>query len=257
MTEAAFFKTIGRGGVVPVALVVGWELLTHYHLVNTHILVRPELVLASAIELVREGDLAKHLFSSLARDLAGFLAGSLAGLLVGGVMGGWRISERLFGPSFHAAKQVAVFAWIPLISVWFGTGETAKVLFIALAAFYPVAVNTYEGIRSVSRDYLEVTKVFRFARRQVWQKAIWPSALPSIFAGLHLALIYSWLGTLGAEYLLAAAPGVGNLMIDGRERFAMDQVLLGVILAGIIGFALSAVASLAEGHIVRWRIRGV
>jgi sulfonate transport system permease protein len=257
MSQAGSFKAVLRGVVVPVGLVVAWELSTRYHLVNTHILVRPELVLTSAIELVHQGDLANHLLSSLGRDLGGFAAGSLAGLVVGGVMGVSRISERIFGPSFHAAKQVAIFAWIPLISVWFGTGETAKVLFIALAAFYPVAVNTYEGIRSVAREYIDVAKVFRFNRWQVWRRAIFPSALPSIFAGLHLALIYSWLGTLGAEYLLAAGPGIGNLMIDGRERFAMDQVLLGVILAGIIGFALSGVASLAEGHVLRWRVRGI
>jgi sulfonate transport system permease protein len=195
--------------------------------------------------------------SSLGRDLAGFFAGSFAGLLVGAVMGASRTSERLVGPTFHAAKQVAVFAWIPLISVWFGTGETAKVLFIALAAFYPVAVNTYEGIRSVAREYIDVTAVFRFTPWQIWQKAIFPGALPSIFAGLQLALIYAWLGTLGAEYLLAAAPGIGNLMIDGRERFAMDQVILGVILAGIIGFSLSSLASLVESHFLRWRVQNV
>jgi sulfonate transport system permease protein len=170
-------------------------------------------------------------------------------------MGASRLGERFIGPSFHAAKQVALFAWIPLMSVWFGTGETAKVVFIALAAFYPVVVNTQEGIRSVGREYFEVARVFRFSRWQLWQRVILPGALPSIFTGIHLALIYSWLGTLGAEYLLAAGLGIGNLMIDGRERCAMDQVLLGVILAGFIGSALNSAASLAEAHLLRWRVR--
>jgi sulfonate transport system permease protein len=257
MERALSFKDTGRGLVVPILLFVAWGIATRYNLVNARILVRPALVLSSAAALLRGGDLTNHLLSSLGRDLAGFFAGSFAGLLVGAVMGASRTSERLVGPTFHAAKQVAVFAWIPLISVWFGTGETAKVLFIALAAFYPVAVNTYEGIRSVAREYIEVTTVFRFTPWQIWRKAIFPGALPSIFAGLQLALIYAWLGTLGAEYLLAAGPGIGNLMIDGRERFAMDQVILGVILAGMIGFALSSLASLVESHFLRWRVQNV
>jgi sulfonate transport system permease protein len=129
------------------------------------------------------------------------------------------------------------------------------VVFIALCALCPVVVNTHEGVRSVSREYVELARVFRFSRLQSFRKVILPAALPSIFSGLHLALIYSWLGTLGSEYLLAPAPGIGNLMIDGREALAMDRVLLGVIIAGLVGFALNALAAAAEGQFLRWRAR--
>jgi len=244
-----------RGWLIPIALVGVWDVLTRFKLVNTLLLARPAAVLVSFKEQLDHGDLFSQLLASLERDLAGFALGALAGLTLGSVMGLSRLADRLVGPSFHAAKQVAIFAWIPLISVWFGVGEPAKVVFIALSAFYPVVVNTFEGIRSVGREHIEVARVFRFSRLQVLRKVVLPGALPSIFAGLHLGLIYSWLGTLGAEYLLAPGLGIGNLMIDGREQFQMAKVLLGVIIAGGVGYGLNALATKLEANLLRWRVR--
>lgn len=248
---------VRRGVVIPLGLLSAWWVATHYKLVNPFIVVSPVKVVTTAITHYHEGLLLTPLLASLTRDLLGFALGTFAGLIVGGAMGVSSLTDRLLGPSFHAAKQVALFAWVPLLSVWCGTGELAKVVFISLAAFYPVVLNTYEGVRSVSRDYREVARVYRFTRLQTLRKVIVPGALPSIFAGLHLALIYAWLGTLGAEYLLAPAAGIGNLMIEGRESFAMDKVLLGVILAGAVGASLNAVASKLEHIALRWRVRGV
>jgi sulfonate transport system permease protein len=216
---------------------------------------RPAAVVQVFFEQWREGELVQQLLASLRRDLTGFTLGSLAGVVVGSVMGLSRLADRLVGPTFHAAKQVAIFAWIPLISVWFGSDEPAKVVFISLSAFYPVVVSTFEGIRSVGREHVEVARVFRFSHWQILRKVVLPGALPSIFAGLHLALVYSWLGTLGAEYLLAPGLGIGNLMIDGREQFKMDKVLLGVIIAGSVGFALNAFSRRLELRLSRWRVK--
>jgi sulfonate transport system permease protein len=243
-----------RGWLLPLALLALWDLLTRFKLVNGLLLARPAAVLSSFEEQLHDGNLLGQLGASLQRDLTGFTIGALAGLALGSVMGLSRLADRLVGPTFHAAKQVAIFAWIPLISVWFGIGEPAKVVFIALSAFYPVVVNTFEGIRSVGREQIEVARVFRFTQLQVFRKVVLPGALPSIFAGLHLGLIYSWLGTLGAEYLLSAGPGVGNLMIEGREQFQMAKVLLGVIVAGGVGYGLNVIATKLESNLLRWRV---
>lgn len=244
-----------RGFVVPLAILLGWDVLTRFTLVNTLLVARPAAVLEVLFLQWREGHLVPQLLASLRRDLTGFALGSFAGVAVGSVMGLSRVADRLLGPTFHAAKQVAIFAWIPLISVWFGSEEPAKVVFISLSAFYPVVVSTFEGIRSVGREHVEVARVFRFTPSQILRKVVLPGALPSIFAGLHLALVYSWLGTLGAEYLLAPGLGIGNLMIDGREQFKMDKVLLGVIIAGGIGFTLNTLSSRLEGRLSRWRVK--
>jgi sulfonate transport system permease protein len=81
-----------------------------------------------------------------------------------------------------------------------------------------------------------------------------PAALPSILTGVHLALIYAWLATIGAEYFMTTGPGIGGLIIEGRDRFAMDLVMLGVLLLGLIGFALNCIAEFAEHRLLRWRV---
>jgi len=239
--------------VLPLVLIVAWELSTRLGLVNTRLLVPPTRVLAAAWRELQQGGIVAPLAASLGRDLGGAALGSLLGVLVGSIMGVSRRWEHVLGPSFHAAKQVAIFAWIPLMSVWLGTGELAKVVFIALSAFYPVALNTFEGVRSVSPAHVEVARVFSFTRAQVFRRVVLPGAAPSIATGVKLGLVYAWLGTIGAEYLLAAAPGIGNLMIDGRESFQMDKVLLGVIIVGAVGFAISALATSLETRLLRWR----
>ena len=246
-------RKLRRGLVLPALVVSTWWLATHFHLVNEHVLVAPAKVWSEGRRFVASGRLWSNLGASLGRDLIGLCIGALAGFAVGSALGLSRLFDRLVGPSLHAVKQVAIFAWIPLISVWFGFGEPAKLVFVALAAFYPVVLNTCQGVRGVAAEHVEVARVLRFSRWQLFRRVILPSATPSIFAGLHLALIYSWLATIGAEYFLLAGPGIGHLMIDGREQFRMDLVLLGVGLAGAVGFVLNSAAGRLESYFVRWR----
>jgi sulfonate transport system permease protein len=246
---------VRRGLVLPAVLLVAWALVQRFDLANHHILPSPTAVWRAGVKEVSGGHLWIQLRASVARDLAGLALGAGLGLAVGGAMGLSRVCDRLIGPTLHAAKQVALFAWIPLMSVWFGTGELAKVVFIAFSAFYPVVLNTYEGVRGVGAEHLDVTRVFRFTRWQTLRKVVLPAATPSIFSGLEQALIYSWLGTLGAEYLLPGGEGIGHLMVQGRESLAMDLVLLGVAATGVVGFGMSAAAARIRDRLVRWRVR--
>jgi sulfonate transport system permease protein len=238
-----------RGAVLPVLLLLLWETASHSGLIDPHILPPLEAVAAGAADPSLPGDLK----ASVLRYLAGFAVGSTAGVLFGGVLGLSRIAERLLLPSFDFLKQIAIFAWIPLIAMWFGVGETAKVVFIAMAAFTPVVVNTIEGIRGAPRQLLEVGAVLTFGRFQRIRRIILPAALPAIMTGLQLALIYAWLATIGAEYFMTAGPGIGGLIIDGRERFQMSEVMLGVVLLGGIGFLFARIAMALESRLLRWR----
>jgi sulfonate transport system permease protein len=246
-----------RGLVIPMLLVVAWWAAVHFGVSKSPLLVAPAKVWQTGVEQVTSGKIFAALGASLWRDLVGFAIGASAGLLVGALLGASRTADALIGPSFHTLKQVSLFAWIPLLSVWFGLGNAAKVAFLSLAAFFPVVLNTYEGIRSTPRDLLEVAQVLQFTRWQRWSKLILPAASPSIFAGIHLGLIYAWLATLGAEYLLVSGQGIGNLMIDGREHFWMDMVLLGVFVVGLVGFSLNWIASRLEARALAWRGRSV
>lgn len=246
-----------RGWVLPLLLLLLWWLAVSLGWSKSPLLVPVSQVWHTAVEQTVSGELWRALRSSLWRDLLGFAIGASAGLIFGTALGLSRLFESLLGPSFHTLKQISLFAWIPLLSVWFGLGDAAKVAFLSLAAFFPVVLNTFEGIRSVAPELIEVGRVFEFSRWQMLRRVVLPSALPSVFSGIHLGLIYAWLATLGAEYLLVSGQGIGNTLIDGREHFKMDLVLFGVIVVGLVGFALNWLASQLEHRLLAWRGRSV
>lgn len=215
--------------------------------------VTPQSVLGAAVELSADGTLWTALFASLIRYLGGLALGATAGLAAGLLLGLSLLSRMLFGPTLRTVQQISLFAWIPLIIAWFGLAETSKIVFIALAAFFPVLINTFEGVSSVPVPLVDVARVHVFSRWQLLTRVILPSAIPSIFTGFYLALIYAWLATLGAEYMLTSGNGLGNLLIDGQELYRMDRVLIGIFLVAAIGFALNSVTIRLERRLLRWR----
>ncbi|MCW7540171.1 ABC transporter permease [Aquabacterium sp. A7-Y] len=250
---AATLRTILRGAALPALGLALWWAAYRFRWTDSQLFVPLSQVWETGLRLSANGVLWEALGASLRRQTSGFLLGSTAGLVFGTALGLSRWFDRLVGPSFHTIKQVSLLAWIPLISVWFGLGDAAKVAFLSLAAFFPVVLNTFEGIRSVPRELTEVARVFAFSRWQLIRRVVLPGALPSIFTGIYLALLYSWLATLGAEYLLTSGQGIGNLLVDGREHFWMDQVLLGVVVVGAVGFLLNLGAAAMESRLLRWR----
>jgi sulfonate transport system permease protein len=242
-----------RGLALPVGLLLLWELSSHSGLVNPQFLPPLEKIAATAWRELANGDLLFDLLVSLRRDLVGFTIGSGLGGVVGILLGLSSVADRIFTTWFNGLKQIALLAWIPLISIWFGFDEAAKVVFIALAASIPVILNIVEGIRGASRKDIEVGEIFKFNRWQFIRLIFLPSALPSILTGVHLALIYSWLATIGAEYFMAVGPGIGGLIIAGRERFEMDMVLLGIVVLGAVGFTIDRLATVLEHRVISWR----
>ncbi|QHI97767.1 ABC transporter permease subunit [Xylophilus rhododendri] len=240
-----------RGLVVPAVALVLWAVAARLDWVNSALLVSPAQVAATFWELIVTGRLWLALQASLARELTGLTIGVASGLVLGALLGLWPRFSRIVGPSFNTFKQISLFAWIPLISVWFGLGDVAKVVFLSLAALVPVVVNTADGIRNTPASLLEVARVYGYTRAQTILQVVLPAAAPSIFTGFYLALVYSWLATIGAEYLLVAGRGVGNLLIEGSEHFQMDLVIAGMVTLGLVGWAMNALARAAERALAR------
>lgn len=240
------------GLIIPLLLLIAWEVVTQKELFSSLLLIPPQIVTQTFKELIVNGELADHLLVSFARVFAGFLIGSIAGILLGSALGLSRSVEEFVGPTFHAVRQVPLYAWFPMLILWFGIGEKSKVLFIAVAPFYIMALYTLEGIRGVPPEYLEVARIFEYGRGGMLRKFVLPSALPSIATGLRISLSFAWMAVIGAE-ILAASSGIGYMMNWGRQIFQIDIVFVGIITVGIIGFLMDYLAGQAEAYFLRWR----
>jgi sulfonate transport system permease protein len=242
-----------RGVTPPLVLLAAWWAAYTFGWTHSRMFVPPTEVVRTGIVMVRDGDLPKALIASLARDLSGLAVGSLAGFGFALLLQSSRWIDAAIAPTFHSIRQVALFAWIPLLGTWFGLGDTGKVVFISLAAFFPVWLNAAQGLKSVPQHYNELAEVFRFTRWQRFRRIVLPAIVPSLFNGFYLALVTSWIATLGAEFLMTSGAGMGGLLSDGRENYRIDRVLVGVVVVGLTGFAFHSIAASVDGLLARRR----
>ena len=241
-----------KGLIVPTLILVLWEVSVHLEWMPSTLLAPPEKVVTAFWELAKTGDLWENLGISSYRVFKGFLLGSSLGFVFGILLGLSRQSEELLGPTLHGIRQVPLLGWMPLIILWFGIGEFSKVVFIAIGAFFPVLINTSIGIRGVSREYLEVGKVYKLSKLRLLGLIIIPAALPSIVSGIRLSIGLSWLLVVGAE-LIAANSGLGQMMSNAREMFQIDVLMVGILVIGLVGLIIDFTIRRIEGHLVGWR----
>jgi sulfonate transport system permease protein len=242
-----------RSAALPAALLAAWASSARLGLVDPTALPPPDAVVETAEALLRGGELWGAVAASLSRTLAGFGVAVAVGVPLGLLLGVSRRAEQLAGPSFHAWRQVAVFAWIPLISAWVGGGDPCKIAFVAVAAISPVIFNTFVGVRSLAPELRELARVLEIGRARFLLHVVLPAATPQLFVGLQLALVTSWLATIGAELFLEVSPGVGAILVEGRSLGRMELVIAGILVAGAIGFTLTSVLRRVERRVLRWR----
>lgn len=242
-----------RGAVIPALLFAGWYIATTQHWIDRALLPLPQEVWSAFLTGWHSGELSENVLSSLLRNTTGFIAGGLIGALLGLLLGLNTWADRLLSPTLNAIKHVAVFAWIPLMIMWFGHGELSKVIFIALVVFYPVFFNTYDGVKNVPVRIKEVAAIFKLSPSATFFKVILPAAAPSIFAGLNIALVFSWVATVGAEYFFVSSVGVVNPILDGQNLFQMEVVLYGMAVIAVVGLIFSKTAQYFENYNLRWR----
>lgn len=242
----------GLGLYLPLFIFGLWALAAQQVWAPPQILPAPRLVGQTLLELIASGDLLRNCAISLGRVAAGFLLGGLVGLLLGAAMGLSRRTEQYVHPLFQALNQVPVLGWLPLAMMVFGIGESLKVVIIAQASLVPIALNVFEGIRRVPRQYVEVARVFRFSRAQYLRKVIFPATVPSLFVGLRYGLTLAWLSLVTVE-LLASSEGLGFLIVWGRQLFQLDLVLAAIVSIGVVGLILDQGLARIEARLLHWR----
>src|SRR5260221_5566928 len=210
-------QKIWRASALPLVLLLAWEASAHLGLVNPHFLPPIEIVLQRGWVEASQGQLLASLGASLSRDLAGFVIGSAIGIASGLLLGFSALARKLFGPTLRVHRQIALFAWVPLIAVWFGAGEPGKIAFIASAAFQPSLVNTWNGVAQIPHRYRELAAVLTFSRLDFLRFVALPAALPAIFTGLQAGLIFALQAAHRARTFLSIAPAYTRVIIDWRR----------------------------------------
>lgn len=227
-------KRFGKTAVGICLLLAVWQLAVMSGIWSTYVLPPPAKVASSLLAMMRDGTLWKHILISMRRVLIGFgIAFGLA-LLCGMAARGLPGLEEYYGSFLEFMRHVPPISLIALLILWFGIGETSKIIIIVLASFFPMYLNIRQGFVSADRKLLEVGKVFGLSRWQRFCRIVVPCAIPDILVGMRIGLGYSWRAIIGAE-MIAAASGLGYLILDAQQMSRSDRVIAGILTIGVVG----------------------
>ncbi|MGG7177249.1 ABC transporter permease [Clostridium paraputrificum] len=244
-------RKIGNYLCLPIIIVVLWITATNIQLFSSAILPSIPTVFESLKSQIISGQLVQDISISLIRVLEGYLLAATLGITLGVLMGMSDKINNFFFITFSGIRQIPMLAWIPLIVLWFGIGEKSKIIVIVIAAFFPILLNTINGIKRVDERLIEVGKMFNLSKWKLFKKIYFPSALPSIFVGLKLGLGISWMAVVGAE-IIASSSGIGYRMNDARSLMQPEVVFVGMISIALIGIIMDQILTRASKKITPW-----
>jgi sulfonate transport system permease protein len=238
--------------VSPVAALLLWQLASSTGVLPARRLAAPTTVLSSAWALTRTGQLPEAMLVSLQRVVLGVVAGVAVGLGLGLATGLSRRGELLLDPIVQALRTLPFLGLIPLFILWFGIGETPKIVLVAFGVVFPIYLNTFAGIRGADSRLIEAAATLGLGPAQRWVHVVLPSALPSILVGLRYSLGIAWLSLIVGEQVNATA-GLGYLINDAREFLRTDVIVVGLGIYALLGLSTDALVRLLERRALAWR----
>jgi sulfonate transport system permease protein len=237
--------------LLPLLILVIWEAGTRSQWISTRVLPEPLAVLKAAWSLALDGTMWDNVKVSTLRALAGFTIGGSLGLLLGLATGVSRPVALTLDSTLQMIRNIPPLAMIPLVILWFGIGEQAKLFLVALGVFFPIYLNTYHGIRSVDRNLIEMAGSYGLSGWSLYRHVILPGALPSILVGVRFALGFMWVTLIVAE-TISAQSGIGYMTMNAREFLQTDVVLVGILLYALLGKLADVLATALERTVLRW-----
>jgi sulfonate transport system permease protein len=236
---------------VPLALLAAWQVASSMGILPARILPAPSAVVQAAVELSASGALWQNLAVSSARAVVGLLIGGAIGFALGLLTGLSKLGERLLDPTLQMIRNVPHLALIPLVIIWFGVEEEARIFLVALGVFFPIYLNTYHGVRSVDPQLIEMARVYGMKPGRLFTRVILPGALPSILVGLRFALGVMWLTLIVAE-TIAASSGIGHMAMAAREFMRTDVIMLSILIYAVLGKLADSATRFLERRWLSW-----
>jgi NitT/TauT family transport system permease protein len=219
----------------------------------------PTHVLGGLVDLLSRGlppgsHLLGHCVASLRRVLGGVAAALAAGIPLGLLMGrSWRL-RLLVNPFVELLRPIPPLAWVPLAILWLGIGDGSAVFIIFLGAFFPILLNTVAGVRSIERGVIEAALILGATKRDLFLKVLAPGALAATITGVRIAVGVGWMTVVAAEFTgVKSGYGLGYMIMTARDIQRADQIVAGMLVIGLIGFAMDALIRAAERRLLHWR----
>ncbi|MBV9052116.1 MAG: ABC transporter permease subunit [Hyphomicrobiales bacterium] len=233
-----------------------WWGITTFALVPAVLLPSPAEVAAAAVDILRNGyretTLAENIASTLWRCGAGFLLAIVTGVPLGLAMGYWPRIRAATNYIVQFMRPLPPLSYVILLIIWIGTDNRSKIALLYITAFPIIASSAMAGVRSVSQQRVQAARALGASQWQVFRYVIWPSAMPLSFTGARIALAAAFSTVVAAE-LNAATDGLGWMVISASRFLRNDVIILGIILLGILGIALSALVLAIDRRVVHWR----
>jgi sulfonate transport system permease protein len=249
-------KQLGRreaalGLALPLVLLAAWWYATAFGGIKVYQLASPADVVRELAVLWANGELAKNLVASIGRVAFGFAVAFVLAIAIGTSVGLSPRAERMLDPTLQALRAIPSLAWVPLLLLWLGIGETAKIVLIAIGAFFPIYVSLVAGIRGVDRKLVEAARVLGVRGFALAQRVLIPATLPQLLTGARIGLTQAWLFLVAAE-LLAASKGLGFLLTEGQQISRTDEILVAIIAFAVCGKLTDLALRALEGRVAGW-----
>lgn len=236
----------------PIVLLVLWELAARLGWVDDRFFPPPSGIASTFWEMTLSGELVGHTLTSLQRVLLGFLLGGVPAILIGLAMGLYRPVRAAVEPLISATYPIPKSALVPLALLIFGLGEMSKIAIVAVGVFFPLAINTLAGVAGIDRIYHEVGKTYGATGMRKFTTIAFPGALPLILTGIQLG-IGMGLVLIAIAEMIGARDGLGYLIWNSWQVFAVERMYVGLLVIGLLGIVLTAILREVERIVVPWR----
>jgi sulfonate transport system permease protein len=237
--------------LLPLGLLLAWQASSKLGLIASNVLPAPSDVLAAGWRLTLNGQLAENIAVSFKRAISGFVLGGSLAFALGLFNGLSKTSERVTDTTIQMVRNIPNLALIPLVILWFGIEEEAKLFLTSLGVFFPIYINTFHGVRTVDSQLVEMGRSYGMSNFELFQRVILPGALPSIFVGVRYALGIMWLTLIVAE-TIAASSGIGYMAMNAREFMLVDVVVLAIVIYAALGKLADSIVRLLERLCLSW-----
>lgn len=241
----------GAGWILPALLLIGWEAAARLGEIPPTVLPAPSDVAAALWKLALSGEIFANIAVSTWRALAGFAIGGSIGFALGLANGLSQLSRTVSDTTLQMVRNIPHLALIPLVILWFGIDEEAKLFLVALGVFFPIYINTLHGIRTVDPQLIEMGRIYGMSRTGLFAQVILPGALPSVFVGLRYGLGIMWLTLIVAE-TISASSGLGYMAMQAREFLLIDVVVLSILIYALLGKLADSAALVLERTFLKW-----